>query len=133
VPVEGAAAMLRADAACPYALGASVWGPPGPAMALARELRALSVCVNDLIVPTADPRLPFGGRGRSGFGATRGAEGLLAMTVPQAISRRVLPFRPHLAPARPGDAASFAAMATLLHAGWRARVGALLALARAGR
>ena len=74
---------------------------------MARRVRAGSVCVNDLIVPTADPRLPFGGRGRSGFGVTRGAEGLLEMTVPKAISVRTGSFRPHLAaPSTPTAPAS---------------------------
>ncbi|MFO1028248.1 MAG: aldehyde dehydrogenase family protein [Acetobacteraceae bacterium] len=80
-----------------FALGASVFGPPREAMDVARRLRAGSVTVNDLIVSTADPRLPFGGTGASGFGVTRGAEGLLDMTRPQAIvsRRRILaaPFR----------------------------------------
>ncbi len=44
--------------------------------------------INDLIVPTADPRVPFVGRKQSGFGATRGAEGLLEMTVPRVIAVR---------------------------------------------
>ena len=43
------------------------------------------VTINDVIVPTADPRVPFGGRGHSGFGVTRGAEGLLEMTAPKAL------------------------------------------------
>jgi aldehyde dehydrogenase (NAD+) len=43
------------------------------------------VCHNDLIAPTAHPDAPFGGRGTSGYGVTRGAEGLLALTYPQSI------------------------------------------------
>jgi len=37
------------------------------------ELACGSVCINDIIAPTADPRLPFAGRGHSGFGPTRAA------------------------------------------------------------
>jgi hypothetical protein len=66
-------------------------------------------------MPTADPRLPFGGRGRSGFGVTRGAEGLLEMTVVKTVSLRRGAFRPHLAAARPGDAARYAALIALLY------------------
>jgi aldehyde dehydrogenase (NAD+) len=44
-----------------------------------------AVVVNDMIAPTGDPRMPFGGRGRSGFGVTRGAEGLLEMTTIKSI------------------------------------------------
>ena len=36
--------------------------------------------INDLIAPTADPRLSFGGNRTSGYGRTRGREGLLEMT-----------------------------------------------------
>ncbi|MBS1028962.1 aldehyde dehydrogenase family protein [Gluconobacter albidus] len=71
-----------------YALGASIFGPAPAAAMLARRLRSGSVCINDLIVPTADPRLPFGGAGGSGYGVTRGPEGLLALTRPVVISSR---------------------------------------------
>ena len=98
-------------------------------MALAARVRAGSVCVNDLIVPTADPRLPFGGRGRSGFGATRGAEGLLEMTVAKTVSIRRGRFRPHLDAPKPGDAARFAHMTALLHGAWPDRWAALRGLA----
>ena len=129
VPVADTAAALAAAADCPYALGASVFGPPAAARELAAQVRAGSVCINDLIVPTADPRLPFGGRGRSGFGSTRGAEGLLEMTVPKAVSIRRGRFRPHLDAATPDAAAQFAAMTALLHGGWRDRWAALRGLA----
>lgn len=66
--------------ACPYALGASVFGSPKQAAKLAGEINAGSVAVNDLIVTTADPRLPFGGKKSSGFGVTRGEQGLLELT-----------------------------------------------------
>ena len=71
-----------------HALGASVFGPAAAAHAVARRLRAGCVSINGVIVPTADPRLPFGGARASGFGATRGAEGLLEMTRPQAVVSR---------------------------------------------
>ena len=96
---------------------------------MARRVRAGSVCINDLIVPTADPRLPFGGRGRSGFGVTRGAEGLLEMTVPKVVSTRIGRFRPHLAASTSADIARYAAMTTLLHGDWRARWTALRSVA----
>ena len=83
---------------CPYRLAASVFGPAEGAEAIAARLEVGAVTINDLIVPTADPRLPFGGRGRSGFGVTRGAEGLLAMTVPKVTSRRRGRLAPHLSP-----------------------------------
>ena len=133
VPVADPAAALRVAAECPYALGASVFGPSGAATALTGRVRAGSVCVNDLIVPTADPRLPFGGRGRSGFGTTRGELGLLEMTVPKAVSIRRGRFRPHLDAAKPGDAVVFAHMTALLHGGWTDRWRALRGLAAGPR
>ncbi|MFO7956294.1 MAG: aldehyde dehydrogenase family protein [Candidatus Brocadiia bacterium] len=96
VPVADMTEALRADRQCPYALGASVFGPAGAARDLAERVRAGAVVVNDMIVPTADPRLPFGGRDQSGYGVTRGAEGLLEMTRPKAIAVQHSPWRPHL-------------------------------------
>lgn len=74
--------------ACPFALTASIFGDEREAHRLAANLTAGTVTINDLIVPTADPRVPFGGRRGSGFGTTRGAEGLLEMTAPMTISVR---------------------------------------------
>lgn len=88
---------LQLSERCPYALGASIFGAEDEARTLARRVRAGSITINDVIVPTTDPRLPFGGRKRSGYGVVRGAEGLLAMTAPQAISVRRGRFRPHYA------------------------------------
>ncbi|HSK38540.1 MAG TPA: aldehyde dehydrogenase family protein, partial [Arenibaculum sp.] len=76
VPVGDMDEAVTAATACSYALGASIFGPRDEALALAGRIRAGGVTINDLIAPTVDPRLPFGGRGRSGYGTTRGAEGL---------------------------------------------------------
>jgi acyl-CoA reductase-like NAD-dependent aldehyde dehydrogenase len=77
---------LKLAAGVPYALGATIFGEENTAKELAAKVRAGVVVVNDMIVPTADPRLPFGGRGWSGFGTTRGAEGLLEMTTLKAVA-----------------------------------------------
>lgn len=111
---DAEAVRLANDSPC--ALGASVFSrDESAARQLAARLNAGVVTINDLIVPTADPRLPFGGRGHSGFGVTRGREGLLEMTAPKVISVRRGAWRPHYAPARDGDAALFAAFARLTH------------------
>jgi len=128
VPVADTEAALTAADACPFALGASVFGPADAARKVAIRVRAGSVCINDLIVPTADPRLPFGGRGRSGFGVTRGAEGLLDMTVPKAISTRTGHFRPHLDGTLGVDSGKLLAMVRLLHGRWGDRWAALRSL-----
>lgn len=94
---------LRVANECPYALGAAIFGGPGRAESLARRVRAGMVVVNDLIVPTADPRLPFGGRGRSGYGVTRGAEGLLELTRVKVVARRRGRFHPHFEPLDESD------------------------------
>ncbi|QJW96603.1 aldehyde dehydrogenase family protein [Frigoriglobus tundricola] len=80
----------------PFGLSASIFTAD---VAKARELAASipsgSVVVNDVLAPTAHPATPFGGRGASGWGVTQGAEGLLAMTVPQVVTVRGGTFRPH--------------------------------------
>ncbi len=81
--VSHAAQAVAAHGQCEYGLTASVFGPEREAKRLARDLRVGHVLVNDLIAPTADARVSFGGAGRSGFGVTRGREGLLAMTRPR--------------------------------------------------
>jgi acyl-CoA reductase-like NAD-dependent aldehyde dehydrogenase len=89
---------LQLDEECPFALGASIFGPETAAREMAAQINAGSIVINDLIVPTADPRLSFGGRGLSGFGVTRGGEGLLELTNIKTVSLRRGRFRPHFAP-----------------------------------
>ena len=72
--------VAAAERVCPLALTVSIFGDEQKARRLARDIAVGTAVINDVIVPTADPRLPFGGRKGSGFGVTRGAEGLLEMT-----------------------------------------------------
>ena len=65
---------------CPFSLGASVFGSRQKCQRFANQIDAGIVVINDLIAPTADPRVPFGGRHQSGFGVTRGVAGLEEMT-----------------------------------------------------
>jgi aldehyde dehydrogenase (NAD+) len=85
IEVENQEDALAAHRRCPYALTAAVFGPQSRARELASRVLAGSVLINDLIVSTTDPRAPFAGRKRSGFGATRGREGLLEMTSVKVI------------------------------------------------
>jgi acyl-CoA reductase-like NAD-dependent aldehyde dehydrogenase len=112
-----AAEALAAAATSPFALGASIFGPEPAALALAAQVRAGVVTVNDLIVPTADPRLPFGGRGKSGFGLTRGALGLLELTAVKAVVVRRGRWRPHFEPLQPGDEEIFHGYLAAAHGG----------------
>jgi acyl-CoA reductase-like NAD-dependent aldehyde dehydrogenase len=79
---------LEVAASCPYALGVSLFGPPMWAEQMAHRVPGQVISVNDVIVPSADPRVPFGGSGLSGYGRMRGREGLLEMTQTRAISCR---------------------------------------------
>ena len=117
---------------CPYALTASIFSrDESAARALALQINAGSVCINDLIVPTADARLPFGGRGRSGFGSTRGAEGLLELTTPKVVSVSRSKFRPAFDPPHHDDEQMFQAYLKLTHGrGLKSRCAALVSLVK---
>ncbi len=67
----------------PFGLTASVWTTDArQGMAIARELRGGVRCVNDVLLPAAEPDTPFGGSGQSGFGRVRGVAGLMEMVQP---------------------------------------------------
>lgn len=119
---------LEAANDCPYALGASIFTRNETAARhLASRLRAGVVTINDLILPTADPRLPFGGRGRSGYGVTRGADGLLELTAPKVVTASNGRFRPAFDPPQADDRQLFKAYLRLSHGrGWRDRWGGFL-------
>ena len=85
IDVTDTGAILEALRICPFALTVSIFGEESAARRLASRIRVGTVMINDLIAPTADPRVPFGGRRGSGFGVTRGAEGLLEMTAVKTV------------------------------------------------
>ena len=85
VPSPDVESMLRAEAMCPFGLTASIFGDELEARRILDRLKVGTVLINDVMVPTVDPRVPFGGRRKTGFGATRGAEGLLEMTAPKVV------------------------------------------------
>jgi len=118
--------------ASPYGLGASLFSSDEvAARRLAQELHVGSVCINDLILPTADPRVPFGGRGRSGWGVTRGPEGLLEMTQTKVVSVSRSRFRPAYDLPHPEDQSLMLEYLRARHAAsWRGRYRAMCALAR---
>ena len=118
VPVADIRHALRLAAECPFALGAAVFSDnPRDAASIAAELDVGCVVVNDVIAPTADPRLPFAGRKRSGFGVTRGAEGLLEMTSVKAIVTHRGKHRLHLDNAQTVTPRFAAALVSALHSG----------------
>jgi acyl-CoA reductase-like NAD-dependent aldehyde dehydrogenase len=122
-------AVLRAND-CDFGLGASIFSRnESAAHWLAAQINVGVVTINDVIVPTADARIPFGGRGRSGFGVTRGAEGLLELTTPKVITLSRGTFRPAFDPPQSSDAQMFQAYLKLAHGrGLKSRWHALLSL-----
>jgi acyl-CoA reductase-like NAD-dependent aldehyde dehydrogenase len=96
IRVESDSQALQENARCPFALSATVFGSRANCHELARRIPAGCVVINDMIVPTADPRVPFGGRLMSGHGKTRGQAGLLEMTHLKAIVATRRWFKPHL-------------------------------------
>jgi aldehyde dehydrogenase (NAD+) len=123
IDVQTEAELLAAMGACPYALTTAIFGAEREAIPLAAKITSGTVLVNDLIVPTADPRVPFGGRRQSGFGVTRGAEGLLEMTAVKVISVRRNSVARHYESPGPAHRDLFAAVIQASHAGsWSGRL-----------
>lgn len=126
LPVKDIDQAIELNNRCKYGLCVSIFGQENRASSLAPRLRAGSVIINDLIVPTADPRLPFGGRGESGFGVTRGDEGLLEMTVPQVITVRRGKWLPHSDLPHPQDEQLLDGLLQFQHGReWTLRIGGL--------
>jgi succinate-semialdehyde dehydrogenase/glutarate-semialdehyde dehydrogenase len=61
-----------------YGLGASVWSQSDRGLAVGRRIRSGALFVNAMVA--SDPRLPFGGIGRSGYGRELSAEGTREFT-----------------------------------------------------
>jgi acyl-CoA reductase-like NAD-dependent aldehyde dehydrogenase len=109
------AAVHRANDA-DFALGASIFSRDvARARTLAARIKTGFVLINDLIAPTADPRMPFGGVKASGFGTTRGDEGLLEMTFPHVVAERHGRTHPHFDEPAAGDAHLFSAYIRAAH------------------
>ncbi len=125
---------LETDRACPYALGASIFsGDTNRARTLAARLCAPTVVINDMIAPTADPRVSFAGSSHSGYGATRGPDGLRAMAQPRHVAIRRSRFLPHLDDKLSSDEAISAALLKINHGTLRERIRAIFTLARSGK
>jgi len=75
---------------------------------LRRLLGSSLITVNDAVVPSAHPGASIGGRGESGWGVSRGREGLLALTRAVVVSRTPSLLR------LPTDPPTSAALSTLI-------------------
>jgi len=124
VPDEPAAVQCASEAR--FALGVSIFSREiAKACALAPRIKGGFVLINDLIVPTADPRMPFGGVKASGFGVTRGDEGLLEMTFPHVVALRRGKWHPHFDQLGADAAQLFSSYIFAVHGKGRRRLGAL--------
>lgn len=127
--VADEAAAVRGAMASKFALGVSIFTRNVPrALALAAHIKSGFVLINDLIVPTADPRMPFGGIKASGLGVTRGDEGLLEMTFPHVVAVRRGKARPHFERLGSGAERLFSAYILAAHGRSQRRLGAFLTL-----
>ena len=88
VRVADEAAALAVHRGVAQHLSASVFTrDESRAKRLAVELGCTQVNINDCVMPTAHPGASIGGVGASGWGLSRGEEGLLAMTRPVFVTR----------------------------------------------
>ena len=136
VPYRSVEEAISIQRRMPLALGASVFGDEKLARSVAARLDCGFVTINDVVAPTADPRVSMSARKASGVGATRGPEGLLSMTTAKAIVVQRSSWLPHWQRPKPGDAGVLAALMALEHsplkARWRA-VASLLSSIRKAR
>jgi len=83
---------IRIANAGPFGLTASVWTRNrARGLRIARQLEAGTVSVNEHMISTGLPEAPWGGVKASGYGRTRGAEGLLEMTYAQVVTTDRIP------------------------------------------
>jgi acyl-CoA reductase-like NAD-dependent aldehyde dehydrogenase len=87
VPVSGEEEAIRRANETAFGLTASVWTQDERAgERIARRLAVGTVYVNDHLLPSAAGVASWGGTKASGYGRTRGADGLLEMTRPKHVA-----------------------------------------------
>ncbi len=85
VRVASSAEAIQLANSHPLQLAAYVFGPRAEARAVAAQLRAPLVAIDDAMIHYALPELPFGGVGQSGYGRVHGDEGLRSLCVQQIL------------------------------------------------
>lgn len=112
VPFDDLQEALRVHRSVPKHLSASIYTRrPARARALAGELGASLVSINDSVMPAGHPGTGLSGHGHSGWGVSRGREGLLSMTRPVYVTTTSTWLRPPTGQPAP---AAVAQMATML-------------------
>jgi acyl-CoA reductase-like NAD-dependent aldehyde dehydrogenase len=103
--VPNLAAAIQAANAGDFGLAASVWGRNRSQLkAVASQLEAGMVTINDAVTPAGHASAPFGGVKASGFGRTHGVHGLREFAYARALHSsghagwrpQVFPYTPHL-------------------------------------
>ncbi len=108
--------MLAIHHACPQHLATSVYSNnTRRARALASRLLAGVVTINDTLLPTGHPAGTLGGKGESGWGHTRGEEGLRALSRPVTVSTTSRRFRIPVGPPPPNQASRLRSLMGLLY------------------
>lgn len=86
LPFTDEADAIRKTNNSPFGLSASVWSADiTRARRVAAALDVGAVSINNVMLTEGNPALPFGGVGESGYGRTKGVQGLLGMTRSKAI------------------------------------------------
>jgi acyl-CoA reductase-like NAD-dependent aldehyde dehydrogenase len=125
---------LGQASACSYALGASIFGKSQYYVDWAFSTPAGCITVNDILVPTADPRVSFGGRQASGYGVTRGLEGLRELTQLKVVCTRRGRWLPHLTTSDEQLAPMMQGILQLRHGRtWKQRWAGIQCLMKAGK
>jgi acyl-CoA reductase-like NAD-dependent aldehyde dehydrogenase len=102
----------------PYGLAASVWtGDKAKGEAIARQIQAGAVCVNDAQINYLALELPMGGWKTSGLGSRHGAGGIRKYCKQQAITINRMPMKRdiHMYPYKPGTTKLLGRMVKLLY------------------
>lgn len=85
IPVRDEAEAIALANRSPYGLGGSVWTRDlDKGMAIARQITTGAVFINALV--KSDPRLPFGGVKKSGYGRELGRHGILEFVNAKTIA-----------------------------------------------
>jgi aldehyde dehydrogenase (NAD+) len=92
VKVAGTEEAIAAINASRYGLGSAVFSRDRGEV-IARRLQVGMTSINDALVFTMNPALPFGGRGDSGYGRKHGEEGIREFAYPHSFSAKTGPAR----------------------------------------